>query len=202
MILGIELVEPFQNELGMAFVLGKDNGLADAVAARHLDATIHQILQDNIHGGFVEHKLVELGRGDKVRQQVILDKILLVPFFVLVGQIIVGDALVQKLGFHLVVVVGHQHMILIHGGFIVIGVCGHAVLHLEEIVGIAVYICFRGSRQAHHIRIKILKDRSVFLKNTAVALVNDDEVKVRRGEQFPPIDRFGIVNGIKHSGIG
>ena len=40
-ILRIKFVEAFQNELGVPFVLGKDDGLADAFAAVHPDAALH-----------------------------------------------------------------------------------------------------------------------------------------------------------------
>ena len=66
-ILRVQLVEPLQNKLCMTLVLGKDDGFPQAVSARHLNAPLHQILQHNVHCGFIEHKLVELFRWDDFR---------------------------------------------------------------------------------------------------------------------------------------
>ena len=67
----------------MALVLGKDDGLADAVAARRLDAAFHQVLQHRVHGVGVEDELIQLFRRDKGGQGVILGKIVLVAGLIL-----------------------------------------------------------------------------------------------------------------------
>lgn len=50
------MVGRFENKLGMLFILGKNNGLADPVATGHMDAVDHQILDHRIHGFFVKDK--------------------------------------------------------------------------------------------------------------------------------------------------
>ena len=65
-------------------------------------------------------------------------------------------------------------MILLHRCFVVVGVGGNAVFHLEKIIGIAVDVRFRRGGKAHQERVEILKNGPVFFENAAVALVNDD----------------------------
>ena len=74
-------------------------------------------------------------------------------------------------------------MILLYRCFVVIGIGGNAVFHLEEIISIAVHVRFRRSSKAYQERVEILKNGPVFFENAAVALVNDNQVKVGRGEQ-------------------
>ena len=95
-VLGVQLIEPLQNKLRVAFVLGKQDCFPQTVAARHLDPPVHQVLQYDVHGGFVEHKFIEGSRGDKVWQLTVFDEIILISLFVLFGQIIIGDAFFQK----------------------------------------------------------------------------------------------------------
>ena len=67
----------------MALVLGKDDGLADAVTARRLDAAFHQVLQHRVHGVGVEDELIQLFGWDKGGQGVVLGKIVLVASLIL-----------------------------------------------------------------------------------------------------------------------
>ena len=67
----------------MALVLGKDDGFTDAVTARRLDATLHQVLQHSVHGVGVKDELVQLFGWDKGGQGVVLGKIVLVARFIL-----------------------------------------------------------------------------------------------------------------------
>ena len=67
----------------MALVLGKDDGLADAVAACRFDAAFHQVLQHRVHGVGIEDKLIQLFGWDKGGQGVVLGKIVLVAGLIL-----------------------------------------------------------------------------------------------------------------------
>ena len=93
-VLGIELIEPLQNKLRMALVLDKDDGFPQPVTARHFYAPLHQVLEHNVHRCLVEYELIERRRGDEVRHHAVLHEILLIPLLVLVGQVVIGDALV------------------------------------------------------------------------------------------------------------
>ena len=46
--LRVELAKAFPDKLRVALVLGKDDGLADAVTTRRLDAPLHQVLQHRV----------------------------------------------------------------------------------------------------------------------------------------------------------
>ena len=67
----------------MALVLGKDNGFADAVAARRFDAAFHQVLQHRVHGVGVEDEFIQLFGRDEGGQGVVLGKIVLVASLIL-----------------------------------------------------------------------------------------------------------------------
>ena len=81
--LRVELAKAFPDKLRVALVLGKDDGLADAVAARRLDAPFHQVLQHRVHGVGVEDELVQLFGWDEGGQGVVLGKIVLVAGLIL-----------------------------------------------------------------------------------------------------------------------
>ena len=81
--LRVELAEAFPDKLRVALVLGKDDGLADAVAARRLDAPFHQVLQHRVHGVGVEDELIQLFGRDEGGQGVVLGKIVLVASLIL-----------------------------------------------------------------------------------------------------------------------
>ena len=74
-------------------------------------------------------------------------------------------------------------MILLYCCFVVIGVGWNIMLHFKKVIGIPIHIRFRRSGEAHQERVEILKNGPVFFENAAVALVNDNQVKVGRGEQ-------------------
>ena len=112
------------------------------------------------------------------------------------------DALFCEFRLDLVVVVRHQHMVGVDRRIVIVGVGGDAVLHLEKVVGVAVYIGFRGGGQTHQNRIEIIKNGAVFLENAAVALVHDDKVKVGGRKQRHAVFGLGVVDGVEHGGIG
>ncbi|WP_305807026.1 hypothetical protein, partial [Stenotrophomonas sp. YIM B06876] len=62
-------IKALGNEFGMLLVLGKDDGLANAVATRHAVAACHERLQHLVHRIDVEEPLVDgfcrhfVGRG-------------------------------------------------------------------------------------------------------------------------------------------
>ena len=89
-------------------------------------------------------------------------------------------------------------MILIYCRLVVVCIGGNAMLHLEEIIGVAIDIRFRGSCQTDHDRIKVFKDSTVLFENAAVAFVDDNEVKMCRGKHSLPIFCLYIVDSIQH----
>ena len=83
--------------------------------------------------------------------------------------------------------------------FILIGECWHIVFEVKKIIGIVVNIGFWDSREANQERIKILENGAVFFENTAMRLVDNDDVKMGWGEEFLPVIGFHIIDGI-HNG--
>lgn len=89
-------------------------------------------------------------------------------------------------------------MILIYRRLVVVCIRRYAVLHFKEIVGIAINVCFGGCGQSDHNRIEVLENRTVFFKYAAMALINDNKVKVGGGKHALPVFRFHIVYGVQH----
>ena len=202
-VLGIELVKALQDKLCMTLVLRKDDGFTQTVTACHLDAALHQILKDGVHRCLIKHKLIELCRWDKIRKAaVIFNKVILVTFLVGIRQIFVCNTFLQKLGFDLVVVVRHQHMILINRGFVVVGIGRDIMWSLKKVIGIAVNIGLWGCRQSNQYRVKVFKDGAVLFKDAAVTFVNDNQIKVSRCEQPLSLKGLGVVDGIEDGRIG
>src|SRR5699024_9147663 len=121
---------------------------------------------------------------------------------VLLRQVIVGDAFLQKLGLYLIVVIGHQYMVLMNGRFVIVGIGGDAVLHLEEVVGVPVHIGFRRGRKGDHECVKIFKNSPILFKDAPVAFVNDDQIKMRWRKQLAPVLGLGIINRVEDGGVG
>src|SRR5690606_31183561 len=88
------LVEALGDEVGMGLVLGEQDGLAQPVAALHLEAMGHQVGQHLVHGIPVEQPFI-----DRLRIHLIGNVALLVPFegvplvLLFLGQIVVADAI-------------------------------------------------------------------------------------------------------------
>ena len=158
----------------MALVLGKDNGLSQPVTTGHLDASGHEILQHHIHRILVKDELVQLVRAYLLWECTILSEIFLIPLLVRLRQLIVFDALLHELGLYFIVVVRHQHMILLHCLFVVIDISRYILFHFKEIIGIPVYLCLWSSCKPHQYGIKIIKDSLILFKNTAMAFIDDD----------------------------
>ena len=93
-------------------------------------------------------------------------------------------------------------MILPHSRFVIVSVGGHAVLHFEEIIGVAVHVGFRRGGEPHHQRVKVLKNRPVFFENAPVAFINDDQIEMRRGEQPAAVFGLGVVDGVEDGRVG
>ena len=204
-MLRIKFVEAFQNEFGVFLVLGENDGLADAFAAVHLYAALHEVLKHEVHGFLVEDKVVQRLRGDEVRNDAFFGKVLkvvFIAFLVFVGKFIVGDALREKFRRDFIVVVGHQHVILMHGGVVVVGIGGNAVFELEEFIGVSGHFGFRRSGQAEENGVEVFKDGAIFFEDAPVTFVDDDEIEVRGREQHVAVFVLCAVDGVHDGGVG
>ena len=202
MILRIKFVEAFQNKLGVPFVLGKDDGLADAFAAVHHDAALHKVLKHKVHGFLVEDEVVQRLRRDGIRHDAILSKVIFVAFLVFVGKLLVGDAFRKEFCRDLIIVVRNQNVILMHGGIVVVDIGGDAVFQLEEFIGVSGHFGFRRGGQAKKDGIEVFKDGAIFFEDAPVAFVDDDEVEMRGGEQHAAVFAFFAVDGVHDRGVG
>ena len=90
-VFGVQLIKPLQNELRVALVLGEDDGFTQSVTASNTDAALHQILKHRVNGCLVENEFVQLCRRNEVRHQTVLNKVLFIPFLVLIGKVVVCD---------------------------------------------------------------------------------------------------------------
>ena len=81
-----------------------------------------------------------------------------------------------------------------------VGVGRHAVLEVEQAVGVAVDLVLRRRGQADQQRVEVVEDRAVLLVHRAVRLVDDDEVEVARAEAPLPVAR--LVDQAHHRRIG
>ena len=67
-----------------------------------------------------------------------------------------------------------------------IGVGRHAVLEVEQIVGVAVDLVLRRGGQADQQAVEIVEDRPVLLVDGAVRLIDDDKVEMARRRSGGP----------------
>ena len=93
-------------------------------------------------------------------------------------------------------------MVLFGGGLVLVNISWHTTLNLEEVIGVAIDLVCRRSRQAHDKRVEVIEDSLVLLKDGAVRLVHDNQVKVRwRIHAYAVVVAHG-VDGIQDGGIG
>ena len=157
----------------------------------------HQDVQDLTNGVLIEYPFIQRGGGDAFGQiPVRIGEGRLILRLVLVGKIVVHNALVEEfqLAFHGDEV--HQKPVP-HGVRQLITIGRHAVLQIENTVGVLVNIVLRRGGQAHQRRVEIVKDVPIFVVNGAVRLVADDEVEVAAGEQLALIV-LHLVDAVIH----
>ena len=81
-----------------------------------------------------------------------------------------------------------------------VGVGGHAVLEIEQPVGVVVDLVLGRRGQADQQRVELVEDRAVLLVDRAVRLVDDDQVEVARAESALAV--VGLVDQAHHRRIG
>ena len=200
-IFGIEYAEPLDDELGVAVVVGEDDGLADTFPALNLQAVLHQVLQDGVHGVLVEDiaeylvscdvsMIIPGARVQRLAGGLILPDHLHL-LLLLLGQAVVLDALLENHAAPLESMVVDQIPVS-HGVVQFIGVVGLALLHLEDVVGAPVYFIPRRSGQADEHGVEIVEDGSVLAEDGPVSLVDDDQVEPSHGERL--VLRVDIVD--------
>ena len=170
-------VEALLDELGVGLVLGEDDRLAEPVAAGDLVAVGHQGGEHLVDGVLVEQEPVELLGVDRVRRPVLAPVEGVPLVLLLLGQLVVGDALAEELGADRHPERRHEEPVadrLVQP----VGVGGDAVLEVEEPVGVVVDLVLRGRGQPDEVGVEPLEDRAVLLVHRPVRLVDHDQVEV------------------------
>ncbi len=161
-------------------VLGEDDRLAQPVAARDLEAARHQVLQHLVHGVLVEQPLVDRLGLDPVGHRAVVVPLQRVPLvLVLFRQLVVLDALALELERHRDGLRRHEEAVA-HRLLQRVGVGRHAVLEVEQAVGVAVHLVLRRRREPDQQRVEVVEDGAVLLEHRAVRLVDDHQVEVAR----------------------
>ena len=165
----------------MGLVLGEDDGLAEPVAAFDLETVLHQVGDDVIDGILVEQPFVDLGGIDAVGDFVLapFQHVPLVFFFL--GEIVVAQAGAHDLQRHRDRLRRHQ-IAVGHGLVERIGVGRHAVLEVEQRIGVLVDLVLRRRGQADQKAVEIFEDGAKALIDRAVRLIDDDEVEMAGAE--------------------
>ena len=149
----------------------------------------------------IENKPIHFRRRNIIRPgSIILCEIILKSLFFLFRKVIINNTFFQELGFHFIIVVRNQ-IILINSLFIIIGISRKPLLHVKEIISIPIDICLRCSREAYKYGIKIIKNSSILFENTSVTFINDNQVKVCWCKKPVSIIPFYVVNSIENSRI-
>ena len=180
-VLGVCDVEALLDELGVGLVLGEDDRLAESVAAGDLVALGHQGGEHLVDGVLVEQEPVELLGVDRVRRPVLAPVEGVPLVLLLLGQLVVGDALAEELGADRDAERRHQEPVA-DGLVEAVGVGRDAVLEVEEPVGVVVDLVLGGRGQPDQVGVEPFEDRAVLLVDRPVGLVDDDQVEVARTE--------------------
>jgi len=200
LVLGVIGIEALGNEVRMGVVLGKDDGLAQAVTASHFLALGHQVAQHLVHGVGVEQPLVQCGGVHRIGDVAFFVPLQCVPpFFLFFRQVLVLDALALVLEWHRNRTGWHQ-IALGHGFVQAIDIGGYATFQVKQPVGVVVNLVLGRGGQAHQHGVKVIKDGAVLLVHRAVRLVDDDEVKV--ADTKTALTVGGLVNQAHHGGVG
>ena len=185
----------------MILVLGENNTLSEPVSAVNFNASLHQILQNGIYCFLVEHKLIESRRRNKVRYIAVFGKIIFITLPVFFGKVVISDALFKESGLDFIIVIRNEYMIGIYSSFVIIGIGRHTIFNFKEVIGIAVNIHFRCSRQSNHNRIEVFKYSTVLFENTSVAFIRDYKIKMSRRKQRYSVLCLCAVYCIQYSRI-
>ena len=199
--MGIFFMEHRKDFLRVGVIFRKDDGLAQLAAVVDGQAVCHQGIQNLPDGILVEDPFVQSGGRNALRQvAVFILKGVLIGLLVLVGKLVVDNALLDE--FQLCLYRQEVHQISVLDGlrqFVAIG--GHTVLQLKNFVSILVNFVLGCGGQAHQRRVEIVENIPVFVVNRAVRLVADHQIEVTAGEELSLLV-LHAVNDIVHGLIG
>ena len=172
-------------------VVGKDDALAYALSALHLQTVLHQVLQHAVDSVDVED-IVEnllalnvpvLGVSFNSPYRLLILPHLLELFFLLCTQVVILDTLFQDEWTTLETLVVDK-VTLGNGILQFVGIVGHTLFHLEGLVGALVHLVSWCRCQAHEQSVKVVEDGWILAEDAAVRLVDDNQVKPPHAEGF------------------
>ena len=199
----VELAEALHDEASMLLVLGEDNSLAEVLPAIDADSLVHECLEHRVDRLLVEHPAHNLRVRDEVGDVLPgLLEVVLKRAPVGLGELVIGDAVVQEARMRLDTQIWNEYVILLGGGLVLVDVSGHAALHLEEVVSIAVHFVGGRGRKPHDKSVEVVENRLVFLEDGAVRLVHDNQVKVRGRVHAHAVVVPHDVDGIQNRWVG
>ncbi len=167
-------IEPLGDKFSVFVVFGKNNGLAQAVAAGHFLSIGHQMRQHLIDRISIEQPLIQRRRINRIRRGAVLVPFQRIPLlFFIFRQVIVFDALALKLQRHRYRFGWHQ-MPIRHCFIQSIGIGRHAGFQIKQAIGIAVDLILGRGGQTHQKRIEVFEYGAVFLIHRAMRLVDDN----------------------------
>ena len=201
MVLWIHFIKTVHNELRVLFILRKNDRLPQPIPARDLDALLHQSFNDRPHRIPVEDLPIYLRlRYIRGETPIILDEILLIPLPILRRELIIRDSLMQEKRLHFIILIRHEEM-RCDRLLITIGIRRYSQLSLEEIIRIPIHIRLRRRREPHQDRIEIIENRPILFENAPMALIDDDQIEMRRREKPRARLRPPPIDGIQHRRI-
>ena len=195
------LLEALADGERMQVVAGEDDGLAQLVAALHLDAVRHHMRQGLVDGVGVEEPVVDGLRADLVRHRTVgvAEGLLVVPLVALV-QVGVLDAPCHEAEVHLLPQGWYQEAVL-HGLFQLIVVRGVVLLAVEQRVGVAVAFGAWCGGEAQQQAVEIVEDGLVALVHAAVGFIHDHQIEVPHAEGLQVV-RAALVDAVEQRGVG
>ena len=153
-------------------------------------------------GVFVEYPLVERRGGNAFGDfTVFVFKGVFVGFLVLVGKIVVNDALLNEfeLGFH-------RHEIyeesVVYRLRQLVAVGRHAVFKLKDLVGVFIDLVFGGCRKTDERGIEIVENIFIFVVNGTMCLIHDHKIKVTDSKELSVVFVFDLIYAMDHGLIG
>ena len=134
-------------------------------------------MQHLTDGVLVEHPLIQRGGADELRQIAVVLKGFFVCRLVLVGQLVVGNAFLQKLerGFHRKEV--HQIAVLDRLRQVV-AVGRLAAVQFKDLIGVLVDLILRRGGQADQRRVEVVENILILIIDRAVRFVADHQIKM------------------------
>ncbi len=142
-ILRIVRVEPLRDINGVRVVLGEDNRLPETIAAGHLLAARHQVGENFVHGILVEEPFVDCFRFDAIGDFSVFAPLFRIPLlFLFFREVFVFNSFTLELQRHRHRLHGNQKPV-VDRVFQRIGIGRHAILQLEERIGVVIDFVLR-----------------------------------------------------------